>query len=309
MADPAPVWIVMVRDATDSATVAGMRHTMISMIVDGDTGMVRGVSVGASARNACTDAMNTALTTAMGPVAPGRPRAVLVSGVKPAEVRAGLIKLIGSEALPPVEPVDPVDQAEDIFDSLVGQLAGRRQPAEFATPDDWRALVAAGAAYARAKPWRSWSDEDVLRVVVGVDGVSAPCVGLVLGAAGTQIGFNLIPGTQVPARMDRWRPGQPLPMPSGSMILWLDSAAETGSVFVNKARRYGWPTDLDLWPTWLAVEKGDPSDLGRDEVRRLTVALVAVVSRHADLMARTEPRWSGSATLADGAHAKYTFRG
>jgi nucleotide-binding universal stress UspA family protein len=244
----------------------------------------------------------------MGPVAPGRPRAVLVSGAQPADVRAGLTKLLGAEALPPIEPVDPIDQAEDIFDSLVGQLAGRRQPSELATPDDWRVLIAAAAEYARAQPWRHWSDEDALRVVIGVDGVSAPCVALVLGASGVQRGLNLVPGMAVPPRMDRWRPGQPLPMPPGSLLLWLDPAAETGSAFLSKARRYGWPADLDVFPTWFTVEKGDPADLGRNEARRLTVALIAVASRHADVAAMRQPRWSGTTTLADGAHAKYTFR-
>jgi len=57
-------------------------------------------------------------------------------------------------------------EAEDIFDSLVGHMAGRAQPTEPPSTEDWSLLFGQALAYLRAEPWVRWSD------VVGSDGPS-----------------------------------------------------------------------------------------------------------------------------------------
>jgi hypothetical protein len=55
--------------------------------------------------------------------------------------------------LPTITEVDPPADAGDIFDSFLGHLAGRAQPAELPTPEDWRLLYSGALAFYRVGPW------------------------------------------------------------------------------------------------------------------------------------------------------------
>jgi hypothetical protein len=118
-------------------------------------------------------------------------------------------------------------EAEDIVDSLVGHMAGRRQPDEFPTPGDWRLLVGLIHEYHKAEPWIHWSDIDQFDLVVKIDGVAARYLAVVLGQDGIQRGLALYPGEAGPDELRDWQMADPTPMPDGTLLCYLDSPDET----------------------------------------------------------------------------------
>jgi hypothetical protein len=45
-----PTWIVMARDVSGTVTVTGQPRVVVALILDADTGLVRGISVGETVR-------------------------------------------------------------------------------------------------------------------------------------------------------------------------------------------------------------------------------------------------------------------
>ena len=94
-------------------------------------------------------------------------------------------------------------------------------------------------------------------------------------------------------------------------MLTFDAPEEVPPEFLGKARRYGWPQGAELVPVLLGVEQDRPGELGRVEVRALTVALAAVVEHDGKgpvLVGAGPPVSSGTTTLADGLAGAYTIR-
>jgi circadian clock protein KaiC len=80
--------------------------------------------------------------------------------------------------------VEPSAGAEEVLDSLVGHLAGRHQPADMASPEEWSMLFRQTQVFVEAQPWRRLSDEVHLRMELRIGGVSTHGVGVILGNAG-----------------------------------------------------------------------------------------------------------------------------
>ena len=57
-----PTWIVLIRDVSHAVRVDGESRVAASLVLDADTGLVRGMSVDQSGADACAQAMRTALT-------------------------------------------------------------------------------------------------------------------------------------------------------------------------------------------------------------------------------------------------------
>src|SRR5437868_6628355 len=53
-----------------------------------------------------------------------------------------------------VVAVRPDSSVEDVFDSLIGHLAGRHQPEHLPTPADWAMLFRQANAFVQARPWQ-----------------------------------------------------------------------------------------------------------------------------------------------------------
>jgi hypothetical protein len=139
--------------------------------------------------------------------------------------------------------------------------------------------MAATADYARAQPWARWPNEEMAQIRVTLDGTTTQYLASVIGASGVQRGLNLFPEGRLPSIDNRYV--QPM-MPAGTLIVWLDEREDGDAVapeFAGKALRYGWPSDLELMPTYLAFGADGPADLGDADVRRLTVAVGAVVDQ------------------------------
>ncbi len=297
----------MARDVSHAARVEGEAQTVASMVLDADTGLVRGLSTGASVRSAGAEAMRMALTRPAGPLPAAVPVRVVCSNLPPEEVRAELPELLGNAAVPELL-ANVVVEAEDIFDSFVGHLAGRQQPEEFPTPADWRFLFDVAIDYRRAEPWQAWSDIDTLDLVLKVDGAAARYVAVVLGQEGIQRGLSLYPGAVLPEALHAPDPSE-VALPEGMLMLWLDPPESAPPEFTAKAGRYGWPQEADLVPIALTAGPDGPTDLDRRAAHRLTLAMAAVLARlrGPQLPGDGPGRTSGELTLADGHQGSYSI--
>jgi hypothetical protein len=300
-----PTWIVLIRDVSHAVRIDGESTVVAGLVLDADTGLVLGMSVDRTAADACAQAMRTALTQPAGGLPPKQPTRVLC-GVGLRELVAAQLTVVrGDGPLP--EPTEVVsDEAEDIFDSFVGHMAGRAQPADFATPDDWAMLVDHSDAYRRTAPWRRWTDQDHFDLVIRIDDTPARYVAIVIGAEDVQHGLVLYPGGALPDTLVDWRPGAPTPVPAGSILFYLDPPAEAPQEFRSRAARYGWPADADLTPVWLATGQHGPVDLDRTGVRRLTVAIAAIIAH--DRQPDRNGTTTGTCALSANQQGTYTLQ-
>jgi hypothetical protein len=301
-----PTWIVLIRDVSHAVRIDGESTVMAGLVLDADTGLVRGMSVGRNGADACAQAMRTALTQPAGGLPPQRPIRVLCGVGHREPVAAQLAVVLGDGPLLEVTEVVSAE-AEDIFDSFVGHMAGRAQPAEFATPEDWAMLVDHADAYRRAAPWRRWTDQDHFDLVIRIDDTPARYVTIVIGAEGVQRGLVLYPGGALPDTLVEWRPGAPTPVPAGSILFYLDPPAEAPQEFRAKAARYGWPADADMTPVWLTTGRHGPADLDRTAVQRLTLAIVAILA-HDGQPGRNGGPTTGTCTLSADRQGTYTLQ-
>ena len=290
-----PTWIVMVRDVSHAVRVSDQPRMVASLVLDADTGLARGISVAPTARAACAEAMRTALTKPAGPLPAQAPVRVLCGGGQAGDVRGELARLLAGATTPAVAESPSIGEAEDVFDSFVGHMAGRRQPEEPPTAPDWRTLFTLASDYSQARPWLRWSDADHLDLVVRIDDAAARYVAVVIGQEGIQRGLVLYPGAVLPAGLPDWQPGRPMPVPAGTLLLWLDPPDEVPPEFAAKAARYGWPHDADLIPVWLIGGPDGPADLDRRSAHRLTLAIAAVLAH-----AQRRPDFSTGAAKTTG---------
>jgi hypothetical protein len=302
-----PTWVVMVRDVSHAVKVSGQSQIMACLVVDRDTGLARGAWAAPTSSEACAEAVRSALTKPAGPLPPQPPDRVLCGSDEAAELFAGLRLL--DEIAPTVPEVAAVGEAEDVFDSFVGHMAGRRQPDEFPTPTDWQLLIGRSSDFCRVRPWLRWSDIDHVDLVVRVGG-AARYIAVVIGQEGIQRGLVLYPGAVVPEGLRDREPGVAVPMPTGTLLFWLDPPDEVPPEFAAKAARYGWPAQADLLPIWLVGGPDGPADLDRTNALRLTVAIDGVLAhdQHRAASGNGGHTTTGQVTFADGQDGTFSIR-
>jgi hypothetical protein len=287
-------WLVLAHDVSDSVHIDGQSSVAAAFVLDAESGLILGSGVGARSSGAVLDALKSGWQSA---VLKRERRQVLCA---PDLARVVQRHVAGLAIDAEVVVVDPIQEAEDVFDSLVGHLAGRRQPADLPSPAHWSQLFRQTRAFAEAQPWRSFADDDLLEVElrVGASATSGLCV--VLGNAGITRGLALYPhGARPQAIMAGGIP------PSGTMCLTLDSRVELPERIVAKARRYHWPEELALWPLFFAWTDEAAADLSAEQTILLTLALAAALSHH------QEPRLAhheGELILAEGKRGRYRVR-
>lgn len=311
-----PTWIVLIRDLGDSIQVEDESDVIAAMVLDADTGLVRGLSVAPSGGEACAKAMVQALTQPAAQLAALPPARVVHGEAVTDAVRGALGQARTEVGAPGPDPelfvADAIPEAEDIFDSFIGRLLGRHQPIDPPTAEDWTQFYAVTRDYLTAEPWQRWSDADHLRLHVMLGEDTVPYVAVVMGQAGIQRGLALYPGQDLPTGMGDWVPGDPVAFPSGSVVIWLDERDESPPEFVNKALRYGWPVEAEVVPLPLAMDAEGPGDLDRHGLRLLTVGATAVSAHDArrgrpvssEAAARAT---GGSVTFADGQVVVYAI--
>jgi len=305
-------WMVLLRNVSHAVRVVGEDQLMAALVLHAETGLVLGVSIQGTAAEALAGAFDAALTNQAADLQPAPPaRVVSLVEVAP-EVRKAITA--GSFGSPELIEAGSIPEAEEIFDSLLGHMAGRSQPTEPASTEDWALLVGQALAFLRAEPWARWSDVVPLGLQLTADGTAASYVAIVMGNAGVQLGLALYPGATVPRglRSPGQEPGLAAALeatPSGTLLLMLDRPGETPPAFTDKALRYGWPADARYFPMLVGVGPDGPCDLASIDAQRLQVALAAVVALDSRGLALAEGAraTTGRVALADGARGDFVI--
>jgi len=303
-------WMVLLRNVSHAVHIAGEDQLMAAFVLHAETGLVLGISIQGTAAEALAGAFDAALTNPAADLPPARPARVVSMVETAPEVRKAIAA--ASFGSPELIEAGAIAEAEDIFDSLIGHLAGRAQPAEPPSTEDWSLLVGQALAFLHAEPWARWSDVVPLGLQLTVDGTAASYVAIVMGNAGVQRGLALYPGMTMPPalRSQGPRPGPKSALeatPSGTLLLMLDRPGETPTAFADKALRYGWPADAAYLPMLVGVGPDGPSDLAGVDARRLRVAIAAVVGLDSRGLAPAggAGAMTGRVALADGAHGDF----
>ena len=306
----APItWMVNTRDVSHAVQVADQPVVVAALILDLDTGLVRGLSVGRRRPGRPGPGNEAqALTKPAGTLAPGRPQRVLAAIGLGDSVAAELGLRPGLDLLPPVDEIVPGAEAEDIFDSLVGFMAGRRQPSDPPSPADWKVLFDQVQAYAEAMPWRRWADDIDFVVDVVLDGEGRRVKAVVMGNAGIQPGLAVFPGEVVEADLEHRDPAAPWPFEAGTLACTLDDPDEVPVEFGARALRYGWPRTADLVPSFFGVDEEGGREISTADARLFAVVAAAVtahVRRHRRPSPSSTPT-EGRVAFPDSRSARYS---
>lgn len=112
-------WMVMCRDVSHSIRVVDQPVAIAVMILDVDTGLIRGLSVAEDIPEALSQSVERALNKPAGSLPPGYPQRVLAAVGLGEFVAAEFGRQPGLNLIPPIEEIVPGDEAEEIFDLFV----------------------------------------------------------------------------------------------------------------------------------------------------------------------------------------------
>jgi hypothetical protein len=112
-------WMVMSRDVSHSIRVVDQPVAIAVMILDVDTGLIRGLSVAEDIPDALSQSIERALTKPAGSLPPGYPQRVLAAVGLGEFVAAELGRQPGLNPIPPIDEIVPGEEAEEIFDLFV----------------------------------------------------------------------------------------------------------------------------------------------------------------------------------------------
>jgi hypothetical protein len=271
-------WMVMSRDISHAVRVVDQPTVVAVMILDVDTGLIRGLSVAEDIRSALAQAVESALNKPAGSLAPVRPQRIVVALGLGDLMVAELGRRPSLDFVPPVDEIVPGAAAEAIFDSFVGSMSGRRQPSDPPSPADWRVLFDHVRTYAEAAPWRRWADNIDFVVDVLLDGERRQVKAVVMGNAGIQPGLALFPGEVVEADLQHHNPATPWPFDPGTLACTLDDPDHVPIEFRARAIRYGWPETADLVPSFFGADEDGAREISTTDARLFAVVAAAVLS-------------------------------
>ncbi len=293
---PSPTTDVMVlaRDVSDAIHVDGMRTVAAAFAFDPETGLILGSGIAATLPAAISDLLRKFRASAGEGSLPPRLLCAphLASAVKhalPAAWRSAEVVSVELDA-----------SVEDIFDSLVGHLSGRQQPADLPSPTEWSMLFRQAQAFVEASPWDRITADNYLSMALRVGSSSTDRIGVVLGAEGITYGFALYPAGVEPPGGPSW--STPKLPPAGTLMLTLDPPDQLPAYMIAKARRYLWPDSLALMPVALAWTDNGPGDPSSDEVTVLSLALAAALAASSRLEATPA---TGDMILSAGRSGQY----
>jgi hypothetical protein len=122
--------MVMSRDVSYFVQVADQPVVIAVLILDVDTGLIRGLSAAEDIRNALSESVERALNKPAGSLPPGYPQRILAAVGLGDLVAAELGRQPGLNLIPPIDEIVPGTEAEEIFDLFVESLAGIRQSSD-----------------------------------------------------------------------------------------------------------------------------------------------------------------------------------
>ncbi len=304
-------WLVLLRDISHAVRIPNEPRIVASLVFDMGTGVVLASAVAGREDQALRQACEMALSRPAGGLAPRRPDQVLCNPGLALALEAQLGEMSPTCPAPTISEVPVVHEAEDVFDSFVGHMVGRRDAKELARPSDWQVLFDHVLLFYKRKAWDRWADDVDLLIEVEFGRRNDTYAAVVLGHEGIQHGLVLYPGTGPPAELRDGPAVRLQAMPAGTLMLNLDPPGDVPEEFVMKASRYGWPAGSDLVPVFLTVDGVNPGEPGRDEVTALAVALAALLEHDATgpaLVTEGPKMTSGKLALADGEPASFRIQ-
>ena len=304
-------WLVLLRDISHAVRIPDEPTIVASLVFDMETGAVLASAVAGRKEDVLQKACEMALLRPAGGLAPRSPDHIVCNPGLASLLEAQLAKMSEAATLPPISEVPVVQEAEDIFDSFVGHLAGRRNAEEFAAPADWQLLFDHVLRFYERKVWNRWADDVDLLIEVVIGPSRRTYATVVLGHEGIQHGVVLYPGTGPPAGLREGDSTRPPTMPKGTLMLNFDPPEDVPAEFVMKADRYGWPTTSELVPIFLTVDGTEPGEPGRDDVKVLAVSLAALLQHDSagPTLVEVGPIvTSGKLELAEGESASFCIR-
>jgi hypothetical protein len=306
----APItWMVMSRDVSHAVQVADQPVVVAALILDVDTGLIRGLSVAEDVRGALAQAIEIALTKPAGTLPPGHPHRILTAIGLGDRVAAELGRRPGLKLVPPVDEIVPGGEAEDIFDSFVGSMAGRRQPIDPPSPADWTVLFDQVRTYTEATPWRRWADDIDFVVDVVLDDEQRRVKAVVMGHAGIQPGLAVFPGEVIEADLEDRDPSAAWPYAAGTLACTLDDPDDVPVEFKARAFRYGWPETAQLVPSFFGVDEEGGREISTADARLFVVVTAAVVAhdrRHRRPSPQSNTPTEGQVAIPDSRSARYS---
>jgi hypothetical protein len=306
----APItWMVMSRDISHAVRVADQPVVVAALILDVDTGLIRGLSVGETVQSALAQAVERALTNPAGTLPPGHPQRILAAVGLGEPVAAELTRRPGLNLVPSIDEIVPGAEAEDIFDSFVGSMSGRRQPSDPPDPADWRVLFDQVQAYAEAAPWKRWADEIDFVIDVAVDGEQRHVKAVVMGNAGIQTGLALFPGDVIEVDLEHRDPAEPWPFDPETLACTLDGPSDVPVEIRARALRYGWPETAQLLPTFFCLDEDGGREFSKADARLFAVVTAAVFShdsRHRRPLAKPGLPTEGNVAMPNSGPAYYS---
>jgi hypothetical protein len=274
---------VLIRDVSASVRVAESPKVVACAVLDMETGLVLGVRLEATEREAVAGACSDALQGPIGLRALRRqasPNRILCDDSLVAKVRAHLTSLKQLKPLPSIEAAGPVAEAESLLDSLIAELAGHGTAGEPASAELWDQLYSLAERYDDAQPWSRWGDDVGLFLEIEEDTDDEDVdqrVAIVLGASGIEFGLAVYPDDDEADLDERY--GSPdFAPPSGTLLLTLLPPAELPPDLVDRALRHGWPADRTRVAAALCVVDGEFAEPDAGELRTLVVALSAALA-------------------------------
>ena len=112
-------WMVMSRDVSHSIRVVDQPIAIAVLILDVDTGLIRGLSVAENIGDALSQSVERALSKPAGSLPPGYPQRILAAVGLGDFVASELGRQPGLNLIPPIDEIVPGDEAEEIFDLFV----------------------------------------------------------------------------------------------------------------------------------------------------------------------------------------------
>jgi hypothetical protein len=191
-------WLVLLRDISHAVRIPDEPRIVASLVFDMETGVVLASAIAGHQEKALQQACGMALLRPAGGLGtrPLQPRPHLASEGPARQYESG-------RPVPTYAEMPTVHEAEDIFDSFVGHMGGRRDAEEFAAPRDWQLLFAYVLRFYEHKVWSRWADDVDLLFEVTIGPRSRNYATAVLGREGIQHGVVLYPGTGPPAGLPR----------------------------------------------------------------------------------------------------------
>src|SRR3984893_5535342 len=295
-------WLILQRDLSvwlrqvEAATCT----TMVLTLTDKGT---RAVEAGSTVE----DSLKEALSAAAKKPARGMPHAVpdriqVPNGLVPA-MKSALESLQDDAGFRPdivVEEVTPEDGAEWVFDDFITQIVGRQPAEERLFPEDATLLYEQARRFMEAAPWQQWTSDDALLIDLKIGSQRMEGIATVMGHGSTQPGLLLTPGHERAGTLMESGPGPP----PGSLLTRREGTEGHPALFL-RARRYGWPAESILTPSFISMHEAGFRELDRRESWPVALALAGVVN-HFEGGGRADT-W-GSLDLPSGRHGRYHVR-